>query len=51
VIDVSTVAFEIARDHPNSGMSLNEIAAHIETMGIIVGATLLLGNQLDRTVV
>ena len=48
VIDVSEAAAQLLRSYPDAGLSIEEIAVHIETMGVIVGAALLTGNGPDR---
>jgi hypothetical protein len=48
VIDVTETASQLLRSYPDAGLSVDEIVVHIETMGVIVGATLLTGNEPDK---
>jgi hypothetical protein len=48
VIDVTETASQLLRSYPDAGLSIEEIAVHIETMGVIVGAALLTGNRADK---
>jgi hypothetical protein len=48
VIDVSETAAQLLLSYPDAGLTLEEIKVHIETMGVIVGATLLTGHERDR---
>ncbi len=48
VIDVTEAASQLLRSYPDAGLGIEEIAVHVETMGVIVGAALLTGNGTNK---